>query len=191
MTEPEQPRLLSMNALIIYGFLALIAWGISEIVFDRSIIVFRPDHWPIQQTVLLGVSVGLILVLISRFLNRFSWSQTLEKELAKIIGHQSELDAGILASSSAIGEEFLFRGLLLPLLGPPFLGLILSSLLFGAAHQGPSKAFRPWTIMATVVGFIFGGISLWTGDIIAAIIAHMTVNYFNFLHLVAKEKVLE
>ena len=43
-------------------------------------------------------------------------------------------------------------------------------------YQAPG---RPWTIFALVLGFALGGLLLLTGSLLAPILAHFTINYFN------------
>ncbi len=64
-----------------------------------------------------------------------------------------------------------FRGALQPMLQGwigPIGGLALASLLFGIAHAANVGYF----LISTVIGLCFGGLYMWTGDLIAPIIAH-------------------
>ena len=59
--------------------------------------------------------------------------------------------------------------------------------MFGAVHVGPDpKTFFPWTIMAVVMGFVLGGMYLYTGNVLAPILAHFTINFLN-LSLIAQQ----
>ena len=42
--------------------------------------------------------------------------------------------------------------------------------------------------MALGMGFAFGGVTLATGDVMAAILAHLTINYFNLLAITGPER---
>lgn len=77
---------------------------------------------------------------------------------------------------SGVGEEVLFRGALLPLLG-----LVVSSVLFGLLHIGPDRRYLLWTAWAMVVGLLFGLLYEWTGGLIAPVVAHATHNAVTLL----------
>lgn len=70
---------------------------------------------------------------------------------------------GVLAG---IGEEWLFRGVLLPTVG-----WVLSSIIFGIAHIG-SKSMVAFGVWASGMGFVLGGLALATGGLTAPMVAH-------------------
>lgn len=82
-----------------------------------------------------------------------------------------------LAVTVALCEEILYRGFVLMTLerafGLPLAGLVGSSLLFGLAHlyQG-SRGIG----ITTIVGVVFGAVTLWTGSILPAIAAHLVAD---------------
>ena len=65
------------------------------------------------------------------------------------------------------------------------------SLIFGAIHFVPRRAFYPWTIFAIVVGFFFGALFEWTGNLIAPVVAHTLVNAVNLPLLVKQYRTPE
>lgn len=82
----------------------------------------------------------------------------------------------------ALSEEFFFRGLLQKWIGEwtgrPFLALVLTSVLFGAAHITFPPGFPNWkfVILATAAGFFYGRAAQVGGGIRAAMVAHALVN---------------
>lgn len=131
----------------------------------------------------LGLGTAVLIHGASELLERlFDWARTMRTGMQRMIGELSLSRAAIYATCSAVGEELLFRGLLLP-----ELGLVVSSVVFGALHIGPDRSYLPWTIMATLTGFLFGGLTLYTGDITAAVLAHLTVNYAGFVSLLGQK----
>lgn len=80
----------------------------------------------------------------------------------------------------AVAEEFFFRGLLQQLLSRVFrsnvAGLLVASLLFGAAHLG-FREFPNWrfAILATVAGLFYGRAFLQARSIRAAMVTHALV----------------
>src|SRR5215210_1973865 len=72
---------------------------------------------------------------------------------------------------SGVGEEAFFRGALQPLLG-----LVVTSILFGALHTGPDRRYLAWTLWAVGAGFLFGFLYEWTGGLLAPMSAHVLHN---------------
>jgi len=54
-------------------------------------------------------------------------------------------------------------------------------------HVGPDRSYLPWTLFATLLGVVFAAFTLTFGDITAAVVAHLTINYFNFLAIAEQE----
>lgn len=67
------------------------------------------------------------------------------------------------------------------------LGLVGSALLFSLLHIGPGSRFVPWTLSALVMGLALGGLLLLTGDLLAPIAVHFTVNLLNLSDIVRRE----
>lgn len=171
-----------LPVILFYSLMAIVACVIAWARRGQLPIVLPERE---LATVLTSASIGLGTALLvhgaSELLERFfEWARILRAGMQRMIGDLTLGRAAVYATFSALGEELLFRGLLLP-----EWGLVVSSLLFGAMHIGPDRSYLPWTIMATLTGFIFGGITLYTGDITAAVLAHMTVNYAAFVSMLA------
>jgi len=87
---------------------------------------------------------------------------------------------------TVVAEEAFFRGVIQHRLqtalqavrGGPLLALMLSALLFGAAHLGGGLAYAA---LATVAGAGYGWVFQRTGRIEAAILLHFTLNAVHFL----------
>lgn len=79
---------------------------------------------------------------------------------------------------TAIFEEFIFRGLLLPWIeqwtSSPITALIVTSLLFGSVHLGFHGPFPSWrfSIVAAILGLFCGLARRQTGGIQAGMVAH-------------------
>jgi membrane protease YdiL (CAAX protease family) len=67
---------------------------------------------------------------------------------------------------AGIGEEWLFRGVLLPAMG-----WVLSSVVFGIAHIG-GRSMLAFGVWASGMGFVLGGLALLTGGLTAPMVAH-------------------
>lgn len=197
MLEPDPPRQGKMPAgavIVFYSLLGGIAALIGALAFDLNVAIPFPDKkYDPGLSMLLGAALGLAVVVLSRVLDRyFEWSRALTRTLKGVLGNVTRSDALILAVASSVGEELLFRGLLLPKVG-----LIASSIIFGLVHGiGPgsprqmldtAKRFMPLVIAATVMGFAFGWLVEYTGDVLAAVVAHFTINFLNIAEMYRKE----
>lgn len=126
-----------------------------------------------------GVAVACIVVLGTRIVVvRFSWARRLHNDLRPVARDLTLGHVLLLAGLSSLGEELLFRGLLVP-----WLGVIASAVLFGLAHQirGPSRWV--WIVWATVVGLAFGSIFAATGSLLGPLVAHAMINAVNLAFL--------
>src|SRR5262249_42542011 len=109
---------------------------------------------------------------------RYGWARRLHAELRPVALGLSSGHIALLAGLSSLGEELLFRGLLVP-----WVGVALSSVLFGLAHQikGPSRWV--WVAWAIVVGAMFGSIFALTGSLVGPLLAHAVINGVNLTFL--------
>src|ERR1041384_4139336 len=102
-----------------------------------------------------------------------------------LLGPLTGREIMILALGSAIGEELLFRGALLPWLGPWW-----QAVGFALLHVGPGKRFLPWTASALVMGVVFGWLAVRTTNLGAPIAAHFTINFLNLRFIATGPAVL-
>jgi hypothetical protein len=80
--------------------------------------------------------------------------------------------------ASAAGEELLFRGLLVPVIG-----VVASSIVFGALHQIRGRARWGWMVWATIMGLLFATVFAATGSLIGPLFAHAAINHSNLRFL--------
>jgi len=124
------------------------------------------------QGLLWGAGVGLAGALVGELITRRShWGIALTRLLRRVLGHLHTVDILLLALLSSLGEELLFRGLLMP-----YAGLVGSSALFGLAHLLPRRSLWLWSVWATAMGFAFGLLASRTGGILAPAAAHFAIN---------------
>lgn len=172
-------------AVALYGLLCALAvlWGAARGAPD---LYHHPTPWlelefP-QRTLLalaVGLAVGVAVIAATRSLvKRTRWARQLHMEFRHLLGPLGSGDIALLAICSGVAEEAFFRGAM-----QPALGFVVTSLLFGLAHIGPSRRFVPWTLWATIMGFVFGSLYTLTGELLAPIIAHVVINYEN-LHFI-------
>jgi len=176
--RPSPGPPLSRASLVIglYGALALIALMLSSGRGDPDVyrMADRPG-WVLLLSPLLGVVLGLAVVIASRIaVTHLEWARALHRAFRDLLGPLTNREILVLAASSAIGEELLFRGALMP-----WFGLIPSTLAFGLLHIGPGVRFLPWTVSALAMGFAFGALAQATGDLGGPIAAHFVINLLN------------
>jgi membrane protease YdiL (CAAX protease family) len=180
--SPAPP--LSRASLVIglYGAMALVALVIASGRGDPDLYRFTaPAHWALLAGPLLGAAIGLAIVGLTRIATRrYRWARQLHTSFHDLLGPLTGREIIILALASSIGEELLFRGALLPWLGPWWQAMV-----FALLHVGPGKRFLPWTLSAFVLGVGFGWLTMWTTNLGAPIAAHFMINFLNLRFIVA------
>jgi membrane protease YdiL (CAAX protease family) len=176
--EPPGPAALTVSALVFYAVMAVIGLGMLTLQdLDAGAVIFGDGAHLIRDT-LAGAISGLAVVGLTRLTLRYEAVRKLNDELRAMLGSPGSGAIALLAVSSAIGEELLFRGALQPLIG-----FWLTALIFGLLHGGFNDRFRLWAAFALAAGVLLGALTVWTDNLLAAILCHLTVNYFN-LHTV-------
>lgn len=176
--EAPSPGALVLTAWVFYLLMTLVGLGlmlVQDLTLETAIL---GDGAQVGRDALLGAGTGLAVVGLTWLCRNLPSVRALNAELSSLLGQPSSLAIAGLAVSSAVGEEILFRGALQPLLG-----FWITALLFGLLHGGSSRRFRVWTLFAMAAGLLLGGLATYTENLLAPILCHMTINYFN-LHLV-------
>jgi membrane protease YdiL (CAAX protease family) len=94
----------------------------------------------------------------------------------------------LVSAVAGIGEELLFRGLLIGSvsqgagIGLPA-ALVLSSVIFGLAHP----ISRSYAVVAGAVGLYLGAIYLWSGGVLAPTVAHGLYDFVALWYLLRKK----
>jgi membrane protease YdiL (CAAX protease family) len=140
----------------------------------------------------IGAAVALVLVLVTYVLARtLKPFELLAREFHEILGHLSRRDIIWIAVLSGAAEEVVFRGTMQPWLESlwnPTAALVVTSLVFGLLHYVPDRAFIPWTVFATIVGFICGGLFMIFDSVITPAVTHTLLNAINLELIVNKER---
>ncbi|MEM9192982.1 MAG: CPBP family intramembrane glutamic endopeptidase [Myxococcota bacterium] len=174
-------------ALLVYGLMGALAFGWGALRGQPNL-YHHPEPWltldfpyPTLLSLGLGLAVAVAVIYASRVLvRRARWARELHVEFRSVLGPVTSTDIAILAVSSGLSEELLFRGAM-----QPTLGLVLSSVIFGLVHIGPNRRFLPWTAWALLMGFVFGGVYELTGELLGPVIAHVLINHQN-LHFIRR-----
>ncbi len=180
--EQVDPRALVGMSTVLYAVftgvgLGLMAW--QDLSPTRAI--FGDGERLVHDT-LLGAGTGLGVVLLTWLTRNLGPVKRLNHELGGLLGTPGTGAIAALAVTSAVGEEVLFRGGLQPLIG--FWPTVI---VFGLLHGGTQRRLRAWALFATAAGALLGWLALTTGNLLAPILCHLTVNYFN-LHVLAAEQ---
>lgn len=127
----------------------------------------------------LGVCLGAVTVVATpAVVRRAEWARALHAALRPAVHGTSDWTLLGLAIASATGEELLFRGLLVPTVG-----VVASSLVFGALHQIRGQGRWGWIAWATVMGLLFALIFRATGSLLGPLVAHAAINHANLRFL--------
>ena len=136
-----------------------------------------PASWLVSLG--LGVLLGAVTIAATPpMVRRWRWARALHLALRPAVHKEHDGALLLVAVSSATGEELLFRGLLVPLIG-----VIASSLAFGFLHQIRGQARWGWMAWATLMGLLFGGIFALTGSLVGPLLAHAAINHSNLRFL--------
>jgi membrane protease YdiL (CAAX protease family) len=171
--------------LALYGGMGLVALLISAGRGDPDI--YRLEGVSTAPRLLaspfLGAVVGLGVVVLSRLaVRRFGWARSLHNDFRHLLGPLTLREIVVLALASSVGEELLFRGALLPIVGPwP------QAIIFALLHLGPGVRYLPWTASAFVLALLFGALGRATGDLGGPIVAHFVINFLNLGYITRVE----
>lgn len=147
-----------------------------------------------------GVLTGIVVNRGGILLEEYPWYQGMvlwmKRMIRQALGPRVYFtDAFLVGVYSSVGEEAFFRGALQPwlirwfrhLLDAPSLGAALgilgASIVFGLMHAPMVKELRPWTVMAVLMGVVFGALAFFSESLVPAILAHFTINFLNLLRL--------
>ncbi len=179
-TLPSLTRITRL-ALVVYGPLTVGALGWAWLAGGRFA-WSRETSWlsaPYAERLALSLGLGLALALAvvamtPALIERTYWARALHVELKEIISPLSSAEITLIALASGFAEELFFRGAM-----QPVLGLLLTSVIFGAAHVGPKPVLLAWTTWAFVMGLAFGLIFELTGVLWGPVLAHVWINQRN------------
>ena len=122
-----------------------------------------------------GLTLGLVVVGASRLGVRYSNGlRGMQEAFASTLGEMSGAQVWVAAVASAVAEEALFRGAMLPTIG-----IWWSSAVFGILHTPMERRMRLWPVMAFVMGVGFALSAMAFGHLLAPMVAHFTINFLN------------
>jgi hypothetical protein len=156
---------------------AALAVGRNPLVCDGWLGTRGAASWLLSLG--LGVLTGAATVAATRtMVRRWAWARELSRALRPSVHRSGDGALLAVAVASAAGEELLFRGLLVPVIG-----VVASSIVFGALHQIRGRARWGWMVWATIMGLLFATVFAATGSLIGPLFAHAAINHSNLRFL--------
>lgn len=191
--SPDQVFLSAALFELALAALALfLGWAIGPSARE-TIPKFAVDElWPILSSILLGCVAAAPILLFVEIIRRIPWEPIRELErltddgMLRRLLQLRPLELIMISLCAGIGEELLFRGWLMYWLAnlvglAEFSGGATSSLAIGIALVASSSVFglfhpitKLYVFLAALMGLYFGGLVLYTGNLLVPIAAHAT-----------------
>lgn len=167
------------NSTVFYLIIGTVGALISYFHHETLLTGFAlPETW--REGLYLGgfgvLGAGVLIVLAHLFEDLFPSFRALRLLLMRFMGQLPLAALLYLAVVSSISEEILFRAAI-----QPSIGLILTSLLFGLLHLGPSNGISAWSLWAFLAGLLLGWMYQSTQSLWPPLIAHVSVNSYSML----------
>lgn len=166
-----------------YGAVAMLALGVAAVrgtnPLETAPWIDAPPWLRTGVSLFGGAALAAATVGVTRaFVKHARWAKLLHADLQPSVRGAGDGTILVLGLASGVAEELFFRGLL-----AASVGLVFSSVAFGALHQLRGRAGWIWSSWAALMGLLFGGLFLLTGDLLGPILAHVAINVVNLRFL--------
>lgn len=171
-------RLIAL-AVVTEGALAVAAWAAAW-MFNLTMMWGKPSRDLAIGTVAAVVLAAVNYTILTRAPSGWivdGMRAVYHEVLVPVFGTLDLPGIVIIGIAAGLGEEWLFRGVLQPLVG-----LLVASVLFGLAHMG-GRHMLAFAIWASVMGAALGGLAIVTGGLIAPMVAHGLYDMLALAHL--------
>ncbi|MCL2303782.1 MAG: CPBP family intramembrane metalloprotease [Planctomycetaceae bacterium] len=179
--QPEQHHTV-FSAIVFEGGLAVLALVIG---YFCSFSPTRTLSWSFRDVVL-GFAAAIPMLVVFVFLDRATAlplqriQQLVRSFLGTFFGKCSTVQIFLICVLAGIGEELFFRGLMQDGIAYGIggsigliCGIVISSLLFGAAHL----VTLTYGVIAFLMSLYFAALFHWSGNILVPIITHALYDY--------------
>ena len=173
---------LSRNEILVgMGVTAIILLVISKLILYFSGISILPIKFTLDG-ILWGLGLGIAITVLSSILYKYWLPYKISADfyLDTIIKPLIIIDLIWLGLLPGLSEELLFRGVLLPLIGLNWTGIIVTSIIFGLLHLSSPQHWA-YIIWAGIIGVVFGYMAITTGNLLIPILAHISTNFLSSL----------
>jgi len=128
-----------------------------------------------------GIAAGIVMLVVAAIFteSRLPFAVQMRRDMDRLVGlfrGATPMDFLFISLLAGAGEEAFFRGLLQTgldaYLGLP-LAITLSALAFGLVHF----ISRSYIAFAAVLGILFSGLYVWSGNIVVPMLAHATYDF--------------
>lgn len=173
-----------MLAIVVEGGLVLLAIGLGWLLDHGPLAHFHLDVW--------GPLTGLLAAapMLLAFLAMVRWpvgplrnvKAFTDTVVRPVMAPCTLLDLFGISVLAGVGEEMLFRGLMQDVFAtwlPAWLAVASAAVLFGMMH-----AVTPtYAVMAGLMGAYMGGVYLWSGNLLAPMVAHGVYDFVVLVYL--------
>lgn len=174
--SPQMPALSRSQILVAMAVTAIVLLAISKAWMYLFNVRMVPLHVsPVHFAV--GLGLGVLITSLSSLIYEIwpGYRAAADNYLEMVLKPLEMPDLIWLGLLPGISEELLFRGVALPALGMNVLALFVSSIVFGGLHMGSLRHW-PYTVWAMFVGLGLGAVTLATGSLLPAVVAHVFTN---------------
>jgi hypothetical protein len=132
-----------------------------------------------------GIGCGLINLLVHRSIlfcsTRGTYAGRFERFAIDVIGRMRPVDAVAGGVMAGLGEEPLFRGVLVPAFGSPAIGVTVAAIVFGLAHY-LKRDYLGFLLWGMCEGVLFGTMFVVTDSIVVPAVAHGIFDTVGFIY---------
>ncbi|MBE9032770.1 CPBP family intramembrane metalloprotease [filamentous cyanobacterium LEGE 11480] len=178
---PDFPEMSRGQILIVMAVTALVLMVVTRIwMYFGAVSLFPCQVTP--TAILWGIGFAIAISGASALIYEL-WPQYRESAdyyVQMVVKPLALPDIIWLGLLPGLSEELLFRGVMLPVFGRNWEGILISSICFGVLHLSGLKQW-PYIIWATVIGGVLGWSAVWSGNLLVPIVAHTLTNIISAL----------
>jgi uncharacterized protein len=179
--SPDIEPLSRTQILIAMAVTAVVLFGVAKLWLYLGDLSLRPIEFSVLSLGI-GMAIGLGLTGLSEIIYTCwgTYRRSADAYLKMVLNPLAVPDVLWLGLLPGLSEELLFRGVMLPAIGLDPIGIVLSSLCFGALHMTDLRQW-PYAVWASFIGIILGFTMVETGNLLIPIVAHVTTNILSGL----------